>query len=143
MKAEIKIENCPEPYAIIYTPEINKEVQRILSYMQQNTQTLIGQKEDRQYVLFINEIVFVQVKEEKTYVYTMNQMYRSKKRLYELKQILGHDFVQISKSSIVRMQACESVEVDFGGALVLHVKNGLKTYVSRHYLKEFKKQIGL
>ena len=91
--------------------EINKEVQRILSYMQQNTQTLIGQKEDRQYVLFINEIVFVQVKEEKTYVYTMNQMYRSKKRLYELKQILGHDFVQISKSSIVRMQACESVEV--------------------------------
>ena len=73
----------------------------------------------------------------------MDQMYRVKHRLYEIKQMVGHDFVQISKSSIVRIDACESVEIDFGGALVLHIKNGLKTYVSRHYLKNFKKQIGL
>ena len=143
MKAEIKIENCPEPYAIIHTPEVNEQVQRVLSYMRQDTHTLSGQKDDRQYVLSIHEILFAQVKEEKTYVYTMDQMYRVKHRLYEIKQMVGHDFVQISKSSIVRIDACESVEIDFGGALVLHIKNGLKTYVSRHYLKNFKKQIGL
>lgn len=65
MKAEIKIENCSEPYAIIYTPKINEEVQRVLSYMRQDTHTLIGQKDGRQYVLSIHEILFAQVKEEK------------------------------------------------------------------------------
>ncbi|MGN1382820.1 MAG: LytTR family DNA-binding domain-containing protein [Eubacterium sp.] len=143
MKAEIKIQECDEPYAVIYTEEITNEVQRVLGYLRSSSDTVIGRAEDKSYVLGVDEIVKVTVQNEHTYIHTKNGRFMTNKRLYEMKKALGRAFVQISKSVIVRISECESVESDFGGMMVLHLKNGSREYVSRHYVPEFKKSIGL
>lgn len=143
MKAELKIQECSEPYAVIYTKEITDEVQRVLNYMRENSDAIIGSADDKSYVIGINEIIKATVQNEHTYLHTGNGKYTTNKRLYEIKNILGNSFVQISKSVIVRILACKSVEADFGGMLILHLKNGSREYVSRHYVPEFKKSIGL
>lgn len=144
MRAEVKIqENCPEPYAVIYANEITQEVQRVLNFMRDSSATIVGKDEDRMYMLRPEEIFMVNVEGERTFLHTKNKRFSSSKRLYEMKECLGADFVQISKSSIVRISACESVEVAFNGMMLLHLKNGGKEYVSRHYLPEFKKSLGL
>ena len=143
MKAEVKIQQCPEPYAVIYTDQITDEVQRVLNYMRENSGTLIGMAEEKRYVIAAEQIVKVTVQKEHTYLHTASGKFLTGKRLYEIKDMLGNAFVQISKSVLVRISACESMESDFGGMMILHLKDGGKEYVSRHYLPEFKKSIGL
>ena len=69
--------------------------------------------------------------------------YRSRKRLYELEKQLGKQFMQISKSTLVNLSYLDSIEAGFNGTLLLKLKNGCKDYVSRKYLPEFKKYLGL
>jgi len=143
IKAEIKLIDCPEPYAVIYTKQINEEVQRVLDYLQKNSDTIIGASGEKSYIILINEIVKATVQDERTYLWTERGKYVTNKRLYEIKSILGTAFVQISRSVIVRISACSSIETDFGGMLLLHLKDGSQEYVSRHYVTDFKKRIGL
>lgn len=144
MKAEVKlIENCPEPYAVIYTREITQEVQRVLNCIKDNVVIIAGNDEDKTYMLAPDEILMVNVENNRTFIHTKEKVFSSNKRLYEIKDALGNEFLQISKSAIVRISACESVETAFGGMMLLRLKNGCKEYVSRHYLPGFKKSLGL
>lgn len=143
MEVEIKIQDCPKPHAVIYTREITEEVKRVADYARQNADTLIGISDNRSYVLGAGEIIKAAVENDRTFLYTRDKKYACGKRLYEIKRMLGGMFVQISKSVIVRISECESVETDFGGMLLLHLKSGGREYVSRHYVPEFKKSIGM
>ena len=51
--------------------------------------------------------------------------------------------MRISKATLVNLSYMDSIEPGFGGTLLLKMKNGCKDYVSRTYLKEFKKYLGL
>ncbi len=143
MRAEVKIQDGIEPYAVIYTAKITDEVQRILDFMNADVDTIIGTAADRRYVIARDEIIKVTVQDDHTCLHTAKGCFLSGKRLYEVKGMLGGAFVQISKSVIVRISACESVESNFGGMLLLNLSDGSREYVSRHYLPAFKKSIGL
>ena len=67
----------------------------------------------------------------------------SKKRLYELSSQLGKQFMQISKTTLINLSYMDSIEPGFSGTLLLKLKNGCKDYVSRKYLPEFKKYLGI
>ena len=75
--------------------------------------------------------------------YGEKQNYRSRKRLYEIGQQLGKQFMQISKSTLINLSYMDSIEPGFSGTLLLKLKNECKDYVSRTYLPEFKKYLGL
>jgi DNA-binding LytR/AlgR family response regulator len=64
-------------------------------------------------------------------------------RLYELSEQLGSKFMQISKTTLVNLSYMDSIEPGFSGTLLLKLRNGSKDYVSRKYLPEFKKYLGL
>ena len=66
----------------------------------------------------------------------------SKKCLYEFEGILRHDFMRISKTTIINLKQIDRVEPSFNGMLIV-LKNGKKDYISRKYLPEFKKYLGL
>ena len=85
----------------------------------------------------------VRVENGDTVIYGKDRSYRSRKRLYELEQQLGKQFMQISKSTLVNLSYMDSVESGFSGTLLLKLKNGCKDYVSRRYLPQFKKYLGL
>ena len=57
--------------------------------------------------------------------------------------MLGADFMRVSKSIIVNLRKIESVEAVFNGMLQLRMKNGSKEYVSRTYLPQMKKYLGI
>ena len=78
-----------------------------------------------------------------TMIYGAKQKYRSRKRLYELAEQLGKQFMQISKTTLINLSYMDSIEPGFSGTLQLKLKNGNKDYVSRKYLPEFKKYLGL
>ena len=53
------------------------------------------------------------------------------------------DFMKISKTALINLKYIEGVEASFGGSMLLILKNGCKDYVSRKYLPDLKKYLGL
>ena len=145
MKVNVDISSeYKEPYAVIYTNEVTEDIQRIIDTLGSKEIPVIAlQSNGDMVILQPSEIYMVRVENGETMIYTEKKSYRSRKRLYEVGQQLGTQFMQISKSTLVNLYYMDSIEPGFSGTLLLKLKNGCKDYVSRTYLPEFKKYLGL
>ncbi len=144
MKVNVDISpEYTEAYAVIRTDRITEEVQRVIDVLGANEVPITAQKEDNTVILKPNEIYMVRVEDGETVIYAESQKFFSRKRLYELGAQLGKQFMQISKTTLVNLSYMDSIEPGFGGTVLLKLKNGSKDYVSRKYLPEFKKYLGL
>ena len=141
MKIQIEIQkDLKEPYAIIYTSQITKEIADF-------TQTFDNKKRDT--LVFLQNDKYVLVKEENisrvcfednhTVICCGKERYLSKKRLYEIEADLGQSFMRISRTALINLAKVESVEASFGGTMLVRLNDGNKEYISRKYLPEFKK----
>ncbi|MBO7334285.1 MAG: LytTR family transcriptional regulator [Lachnospiraceae bacterium] len=144
MKVNVDISpEYKEAYAVIRTDRITEEIQQVIDVLGANEVPITAQKEDNTVILRPNEIYMVRVEDGETVIYTESQKLFSRKRLYELGAQLGKQFMQISKTTLVNLPYMDSIEPGFGGTVLLKLKNGSKDYVSRKYLPEFKKYLGL
>ena len=145
MKINVDISSeYKEPYAVIYTNEVTEDIQRIIdTFGSKEIPVIALQSNGDMVILQPSEIYMVRVENGETKIYTEKKIYRSRKRLYEVGQQLGTQFMQISKSTLVNLYYMDSIEPGFSGTLLLKLKNGCKDYVSRTYLPEFKKYLGL
>jgi len=133
-----------EPYAVIHTDKVTDEITRIVDMFSSNeTPVTALQNEEEIVVLKPKEIYMVRVEGGDTLIYGEKQKYRSRKRLYELAEILGRQFMQISKTTLINLSYIDSIEPGFSGTMLMKLKNGNKDYVSRKYLPEFKRYLGL
>jgi DNA-binding LytR/AlgR family response regulator len=145
MKVSVDISpEYKEPYAVIHTARVTDEIQRIIDVLGTSETPITAlQNEEDIVVLQPKDIFMVRVEDGDTVIYGAKQHYRSRKRLYELADQLGKQFMQISKTTLVNLSYMDSIEPGFSGTLLLKLKNGNKDYVSRKYLPEFKKYLGL
>lgn len=144
---KVKVDISPEhsdPYAVIYTDKVTDEIQRMIDMFSASDApvTALLNEEDI-VVLKPEEIYMVRVEDGDTIIYGAKERYRSRKRLYEMGQQLGIRFMQISKTTLVNLSYMDSIEPGFSGTLLLKMRNGCQDYVSRKYLPDFKKYLGL
>ncbi|VEU80598.1 LytTR family DNA-binding domain-containing protein [Haploplasma axanthum] len=144
MKVELIIKkDIIEPYAIIYSNELTDEVSNVINKIKNNSTKLSASLKDKIYILKPKEIYLIKVLEGKLEVYDKSKQYIMNKRLYEVKEILTNNFIQISKGTIINVDYVESVEVSFSGTLKVKLKNELQDYISRSYVKKFKEYLEL
>lgn len=145
MKVNIDISaEYKEPYAVIHTDKVTDEIRRIVDLFSSNeTPVTALQNEEEIVVLKPQDIFMVRIEGGDTVIYGEKQKYRSRKRLYELSEILGKQFMQISKTTLINLSCIDSIEPGFSGTMLMKLKNGNKDYVSRKYLPEFKRYLGL
>lgn len=146
MKVDIKLSpETVEAYAVIYTPEITTQIAELAGEITKfgEASPLIGRVDEKMVIVQPNDVYLVRVESEKTYLVCKEETYRSSKRLYELAEILGNNFLQISKSALVNLKYMDSVEPYFNGVMLLHMKNGESEYISRKYVPELKKYLGI
>ncbi|PWJ70416.1 LytTR family transcriptional regulator [Ruminococcaceae bacterium R-25] len=145
MKVSIDISaEYKEPFAVIHTDKVTSEIQRVIDVLgTSETPVTAFQNEEDIVVLQPKDIYMIRVEDGDTIIYGARSQYRSRKRLYELAEQLGKQFMQISKTTLINLSYMDSIEPGFSGTLLLKLKNGSKDYVSRKYLPEFKKYLGL
>ncbi|MFT4104342.1 MAG: LytTR family DNA-binding domain-containing protein [Lacrimispora sp.] len=144
MKVEIKLSpEVREDYAVIYCKEITDEVQELSSLIEAGERIVTAKDQERIVVLRPKEIFMVRVENGETVIYCRSRKYTTSKRLYELEEQLSTRFMRISKSAIVNLNELDSVEASFNSMMTLILKNGCKDYISRKYLPDFKKYLGL
>ena len=142
VNVELSKEYVPS-YAVIYTDAVTDEIQKAIDLLGTNDMPIIAQHEDRIEVIRPEDIYMVRVENGETVIYTEKEQFYSRKRLYEVLEQLGAGFMQISKQCVIRLARVKSVEAGFSATLLLKLSNGLSDYVSRTYLPDFKKYLGL
>lgn len=85
----------------------------------------------------------IKVENKQTKVYSNTEEYSIKKPLYQIEEILDSDFIRISKSTIVNLRKVKRVAPSLRGMMFIELKNDLKDNISRKYLADFKKALGL
>ena len=144
MKVDIKISSeVPQPYAVIYTAEVTKEIQDAVIALEGNYHVITASDHDKIVILNPNDVYMVRVENEKVILYGEDRQFLSNKRLYQIAAQLGKDFIQISRFTIVNLKFIDSVKPSFNGLMHISLKNGESDYISRKYLRSFKKYLGL
>ena len=144
MKIKLESAELSETEVIIRGDVASEEVISLLQLLKKrNTGKIILYKEEEQYIVSTDEIVFVEVCENKVYAYTKMDNYEVKQKLYEVKeQLKAQSFAQINKSVIVNINCVKSIQAEFSGNYRLKLKNRKETLtISRKYFKEFKDRI--
>lgn len=145
MKVRIQVDPAiSEEYAELHVREITDEVSRFAEIIEKSNSVLTGADEfERTIIINPSDIVAVHAEKKWCRILTETADYSCRKRLYELEQDLGPEFMRISKSILVCIRKIDSVEAVFNGMLLLHMKNGSKEYVSRTYLPNLKSYLGI
>ena len=141
MKIKLESAELPETEVIIRGDVTSEEVVSLLQLLKKrNSGKLILYKEEEQYIMDADEIVYVEVSDNKVYAYTRQDTYEAKQKLYEIKELLGgRSFAQINKSVIVNINCVKSIQAEFSGNYRLKLKNRKESLtISRKYFKEFK-----
>ena len=125
MKIKLESAELPETEVIIRGDVTSEEVVSLLQLLKKrNSGKLILYKEEEQYIMDADEIVYVEVSDNKVYAYTKQDTYEAKQKLYEIKELLvGRSFAQINKSVIVNINCVKSIQAEFSGNYRLKLKN--------------------
>ena len=144
MKIKLESAELLETEVIIRGDVTSEEVVSLLQLLKKrNSGKLILYKEEEQYIMDADEIVYVEVSDNKVYAYTKQDTYEAKQKLYEIKELLGgRSFAQINKSVIVNINCVKSIQAEFSGNYRLKLKNRKESLtISRKYFKEFRDRI--
>ena len=144
MKIKLESAELAETEVIIRGDVTSEEVVSLLQLLKKrNSGKLILYKEEEQYIMDADEIVYVEVSDNKVYAYTKQDTYEAKQKLYEIKELLvGKSFAQINKSVIVNINCVKSIQAEFSGNYRLKLKNRKESLsISRKYFKEFRDRI--
>ena len=145
MKIRIEIdENLEEDEVTIKCKEINQTIKRVqLSISSANLiPKLIFYKNDTEYYLNINDILFFETSENSVEAHTEKEVYKIKYRLYELEEMLPNNFVRVSKSTILNVNQIYSINRNLtSSSLVQFYKSYKQVYVSRNYNKILKQRL--
>ena len=145
MKVKIQVDPAiTEDFAEFHVRMITDEVSRFAKIIEKSDNVLTGTDQyDRIVIVNPDEIIAIHAEKKWCRIITETADYGCRKRLYELENILGPEYMRISKSIIVNIRKIESVEAVCNGMLLLHMKNGSKEYVSRTYLPDLKSFLGI
>ncbi|MDR1794878.1 MAG: LytTR family transcriptional regulator [Erysipelotrichaceae bacterium] len=149
MKVDVKIEqDLKQPYAVVYTSVLTPDLLMVIELLENagevRSDVITGKQNDRVFILEAKNIEMIRAEGKEIAVYdTKGVRYQSTKRIYELESSLGPDFIRISKSALVNLKRIDHVDVGFGGALDLVMKNQIHEYISRRFVAAFKKRLGL
>lgn len=144
MKIKIQISpDIEEAYAVIYANAMTEEIQQLADKLNSSQNVITAIDKEQIVVLEPKDIYMLRMENEQLIVYCEKKEYLSTKRLYEMEKLLGSSFMRISKSTIINLKKISRVEPSFNGTMLIILKNGNKDYISRKYLPELKKYLGL
>ena len=145
MRVDIKKDSTAQSvYVEIHCREITPEVGKLERYVCRFGTSLSGIENGEHFSIPIENILYIESVEKKTFIYTENQTLLSEKRLYELEELLDkRDFFRCSKSVILHLNKVERLKPEITRNILATLVNGERVVVSRRYAPELKKLLGI
>ncbi|HEL2383070.1 TPA: LytTR family transcriptional regulator [Streptococcus suis] len=146
---KVKLAISPEILEDLVTIEaqaMSEQVSHLVSYIQnldKQRSSLTVKKGEQVYLVELDEIVRLYLEDKVLQVETAEDSFTSNLRLYQVKEDLPANFLQISQSEIIHIKQLDHLKLTANGLIKLVMKNGSVTYSSRRYLKVIKERLGL
>ena len=122
---------------------INKLLAYISKFDKQERSLLPIKTSDRIVTIKMNTLIKIEVQATSLTYYTTAEVVKTTGRLYQVLEVLNDNFVQVSRHAIINLNYLESIENGFAGNMIVRLANNLKTDISRKYLPELEKELGL
>ncbi len=133
-----------ETEIVINCPGLTADTERLIALLRIMDSRMTVVKDDETYMLDISEIAYIESVDRKTFVYTLNECYETKLRLYETEERLcGSGFLRVSKSCLVNLKHIRSLRAELDRRLRLTLENGEQIIVSRQYSDDIKTRLGV
>ncbi|HFU4205443.1 TPA: LytTR family DNA-binding domain-containing protein [Streptococcus suis] len=146
---KVKLAISPEIVEDLVTIEaqaMSEQITNLVTYVQnldKQRSSLTVKKGEQVYIVEHDEIVRLYLEDRLLQVETVENVYTSNLRLYQVKEDLPVNFLQISQSEIIHIKQLDHLKLTANGLVKLVMKNGSVTYSSRRYLKVIKERLGL
>jgi len=143
LKVSVKqIEHDQDEEAIIQCYEIDENVKSIVSFINSTGATIAGYTDERVNQIFIQDILYVEAVDNKTFAYTSKKVYELKYKLYEFDmQYSDRKFFRCSKSFVINLMKIDHVRPILNGRFSARMFNGEEVIISRQYVPDLKKRL--
>jgi len=145
LKIVINIDECIQDMEVVINCKaLTPEIEKVIEMLRMMDKQLIGTYNGEIYVIDIQEILYIESVDKKTFLYTQNRIYESEVKLYKLEeQLEANVFFRASKSCIISFRSIRSLKADLNRRLQVTLINGEKLIVSRQYAEVLKERLGV
>ena len=145
LKIRIEMSEGVQEEVVIRCREITPEIirlQQLLSGDSDRSNQFLLYKGDTEYYLNVNDIIFFETEGNAVMAHTKNDMYETRRKLYELEELSGGRFQRISKSDIVNVDKVYSIKRNVTSSSAIEFQGTHKQiYVSRAYYKVLREKL--
>ncbi|SEL05922.1 LytTR family DNA-binding domain-containing protein [Streptococcus equinus] len=133
---------------LVRSGKYDQAVQDVLDYLarfnQEKTEVLPVKTAMRTELLRVSDLILIDVDGSSLILETRHGRLVTNDRLYKFRARLNNpDFVQVSKHAVLNINHLKALESIFSGNMLALLTNDIKTDVSRRYLSDLEKALGL
>ncbi len=133
-----------EEEIIIRTNTMDSDIINLIYAVKAGRNRITAFDENEIVQLDSKEIFYFESVDNKVYACCEKKIFEIKQKLYELEEIYKQtDFVRISKSMIVNISKVSKIVPMFNGRLEGVLCNGEKVIITRQYVANLKKKLGI
>ncbi len=133
-----------EEEVVIRCHEVNDEVLSIVKKLKKKDNIILGNSGSEVFRISVKDIFYIESVDNKTFIYCQNQVFDTKARLYELEEKLaGTKMFRCSKAMILNLAKVRSVAPSMNGRFEARLTNGESVIISRQYVPNLKKRLGM
>lgn len=145
----MKITICENPgvkevEVSILCPKMTDELKEIIANIALVGLTFAGKKDEETFFVSVKDIFYFESVEGKIFFYTETETYEAASKLYKIEESLQNlKFARISKTVIANLDKMQSIKKSENSRLTATLINQEKLLVSRQYVSEIKKKLGV
>ena len=133
-----------EDEIIVRCASLNDRLMKLIAALRTEESPLTGYMDDKIVKLAPKDVFYFEAVDNKVFAYTGGGVYEVRKKLYEIEKEYGDtDFLRISKSAVVNVAKIAYIRPLINGRFEAKLKNEEKIIISRQYVIELKKKLGI
>lgn len=133
-----------EDQIIIRCKELDENILKFISDLRMAQKKLAGIKDGNITMIDPGAVYYFEYVDNKVFLYCKQNVYETRLKLYEIEEEYKNTyFFRASKSVILNVTKIKSVSPAYSGRFEALLFNGEKVVISRQYVPELKKKLGL
>lgn len=133
-----------EDEIIIRCREVTDEILQALAMLRGEGQKVVVYQDNEIHSLHPRQIYYFEAVDNRVFAYGEKQVYTCRQKLYALEeQLAGTAFFRVSKSVLLNLRMISFLKPAFNGRLEANLHNGERVLISRSYVADLKRKLGL
>ncbi len=123
---------------------VNEQIEKLISEICLTDSKIVGYIDNEAFFIPLTDILYFEAVDSKAFFYTKENYYRYKSTLISLEESLkSTSFLRVSKTVIANLKKLTSIKKSENSKLIATLINGEKLVISRKYVDEIKRKLGV